>query len=430
MLKKCKTLILLVLALLFVSGSYNESWASVASSDVEESDSVRVYFKQGIYKLELDFENNEKNLESFIARMHRLYTERRFAIKSIRIVGGASPEGNSKFNRLLSDKRAEAITSYLRSYMALPDSLIQVISPGVDWEGLERLVEASDLEYRDEILNIVRNTPEWIVKDGKVVDGRKRQLMMLKGGKAWWEMYDKLFPTLRSSALQVIVDLERLPQEAVLGSEELVLPVRVGMPPIKRQKAAEPEVVEEPADECTPFYMDIRTNMLYDVALVPNIGVEFYLGRRWSIAGNWMYSWWHSDKRHNYWRTYGGDLEVRKWFGPRSKEKPLTGHHLGVYGQIVTYDFELGSRGYLGDRWTYGAGLAYGYSVPVGRRFNIDFTVGVGYLGGEYKEYLPIDDCYVWQVTKQRRWFGPTKAEIQLIWLIGCGNYNKMKGGK
>lgn len=430
MLNKGKSLILVLLLLAFVGYSHGAVSAEILRSDVEESDSVRVYFKQGIYKLELDFEDNERHLESFITRMHRLYKERRFAINQIRIVSGASPEGSSTINHMLSDRRAKAILDYLRNYMALPDSLINIVSPGVDWDGLERLVADSDLEYRDKVLDIVRNTPEWIYKDGKIVDGRKRQLMMLQGGKVWWDMYDKLFPTLRSSALQVIVDLERLPREAVLD-EGLILPSRMGMPPVKQQKVVEePRIVEEPEQECKPFYMDIRTNMLYDVALVPNIGVEFYLGRRWSVAANWMYSWWHSDKRHNYWRTYGGDLEVRKWFGRRSAEKPLTGHHIGLYGQIVTYDFELGGRGYLGDRWTYGAGLAYGYSVPVGRRFNIDFTLGVGYLGGEYKEYLPIDDCYVWQVTKKRRWFGPTKAEIQLIWLIGCGNYNKMKGDK
>lgn len=37
---------------------------------------------------------------------------------------------------------------------------------------------------------------------------------------------------------------------------------------------------------------------------------------------------------------------------------------------------------------------------------------------------------YIWQSTKQRHWFGPTKAEVSLIWLIGRGNYNEKKGGK
>ncbi|MBQ8224165.1 MAG: DUF3575 domain-containing protein, partial [Bacteroides sp.] len=102
---------------------------------------------------------------------------------------------------------------------------------------------------------------------------------------------------------------------------------------------------------------------------------------------------------------------------------------MGLYGQIITYDFEWGGRGYLGDRWSYAGGVAFGYSLPVRHRLNLDFTLGVGYLGGEYKEYLPIDDCYVWQVTKQRRWFGPTKLEASLVWLIGRGNVNEGKKG-
>lgn len=130
---------------------------------------------------------------------------------------------------------------------------------------------------------------------------------------------------------------------------------------------------------------------------------------------------------HNYWRIYGGDVELRKWLGSAAKRKPLTGYHIGAYAQIVTYDFELGGRGYLADRWSYAAGMSYGYSLPVAKRLNIDFSIGLGYMGGEYKEYLPQDGHYVWQSTKRRHWIGPTKAEISLVWLIGRGNINKTR---
>jgi hypothetical protein len=36
----------------------------------------------------------------------------------------------------------------------------------------------------------------------------------------------------------------------------------------------------------------------------------------------------------------------------------------------------------------------------------------------------------VWQLEKQRHWFGPTKLEVSLSWQIGRGNINKDKGGK
>lgn len=65
----------------------------------------------------------------------------------------------------------------------------------------------------------------------------------------------------------------------------------------------------------------------------------------------------------------------------------------------------------------------------VARRLNLDFVIGLGYWGGTYYEYLPMDNHYVWQATRQRHWFGPTKAEISLVWLLGRGNYNQKKGG-
>ena len=85
--------------------------------------------------------------------------------------------------------------------------------------------------------------------------------------------------------------------------------------------------------------------------------------------------------------------------------------------------------GDLWDKMHWGVGLNYGYSLPVGRRLNIDFSLGFGYMTGTYYTYKPIDNCYVWQSTKTRHYFGPTKAEVSLVWLIGCGNYNKKKGG-
>ena len=60
-------------------------------------------------------------------------------------------------------------------------------------------------------------------------------------------------------------------------------------------------------------------------------------------------------------------------------------------------------------------------------RLNIDFSLGVGYQTGHVYEYLPMDDHYVWQVTRNRHWFGPTKLEISLVWLLGCDNYNRPK---
>lgn len=174
------------------------------------------------------------------------------------------------------------------------------------------------------------------------------------------------------------------------------------------------------------FTLLLKTNMLYDIAAVPNIGVEIPIGEHWSVGADWMYAWWKNNARHRFWRVYGGDIEVRRWFPPRRKtEKFLCGHHVGLYGQMLTYDFEWGGKGQLGNKWSWGAGLSYGYSLPVAKQLNIDFTIGAGYLQGKYMVYHPEDECYVWDSTHIRRWFGPTKAEISLVWFIGGRNWKK-----
>ena len=185
------------------------------------------------------------------------------------------------------------------------------------------------------------------------------------------------------------------------------------------------ESVSSVSESKKTYVMALKTNALYTLLAVPNVGAEIHLGKRWTVSANWMYAWWHIDSKHYYWRTYGGDVAIRKYFGKSSKNRSFGGHHLGLYGQMLTYDVEWGDRGYQSDKWTYGGGLEYGYSFGIGKRLNLDLTLGVGYLMGQYMEYDPIDDCYVWQFTKKQNWIGPTKAEVSLVWLLW-----KKKGGK
>lgn len=168
-----------------------------------------------------------------------------------------------------------------------------------------------------------------------------------------------------------------------------------------------------------------KTNLLYDVALIPNLGVEVNLGKQWTIAADGLWAWWSSNSNHRYWQGYGGYFSLRHYLGQRAKERSFTGHHLGVYGLGLTYDVEWGGRGYQAAHFGFGGGVEYGYSLPIGHHLNLDFSLGLGFQDGEYKEYEPEDGHYVWQSTHKRHWWGPTKAEISLVWLLG----HSKKGG-
>lgn len=169
----------------------------------------------------------------------------------------------------------------------------------------------------------------------------------------------------------------------------------------------------------------LRTNLLLDAACVPNLGLEIAAGRNWSATVSGMYAWWSNPDRGRYWRLQGCELTVRKYFGHHT----LSGHHLGVYAQILRYDLCTGNKGSLSagshtrffNHPTLGIGAEYGYSFRLNRRLRLDLSIGAGYLSGRYVTYRVKDSISYLTSTKMRHYFGPTRAELSLVWIIGKG---------
>lgn len=178
----------------------------------------------------------------------------------------------------------------------------------------------------------------------------------------------------------------------------------------------------------------LRTNLLYDAFIVPNIGMEVWLPMNFTIGADWFGNWIRADKLNFSWQGYGGYLTLRYYFGKAAAQYRFTGHHVGIYGSGLSYDIELGGKGYQAPKFGFGGGIEYGYSLPISESWRMDFNIGVGYQGGEYKEYEPARDGtghFVWQATYRRHWWGPTKAEISVKWLIGpMPQKTKQKGGR
>lgn len=398
---------------------------------------VCVGFRVGNGTLDTAYVDNTGRLAEIVSFLKDIQNDRTLELVEVEFCGSASPEGSILINRRLAKERLASLENYVRRYVALPDSIVTRREEVIAWEALARLVEKSDMPHKEEAVDVLRNVPETTYDSrGVLIDSRKKHLMELQYGRTWYYMHDHFFPQVRNASV-VFVTVREKQEPPIEPEKKPEIVTQETVPADATATVQEPVAVAPQPEVKKPFYMALKTNMLYDVLAVPNIGVEFYLGKNWSISGNWMYGWWNSNSKHRYWRVYGGEIAVRKWLGRKAAEKPLTGHHLGVYGQLFTYDFEWNGTGYMGGQpgkslWNspnYAAGVEYGYALPIGRRLNLDFTIGLGYWGGKYYTYNPLDDHYVWESTKNRHWFGPTKAEISLVWLIGRGNTNNRKGG-
>lgn len=394
----------------FITGLACVSAICLAFSQ-DKGDSVQVHFRQNCTTLQLKFNSNSASLESVVDSLELHLADSTLRLRNIQVVGAASPEGSIPLNMRLSKGRAAALTKYLSARVALPSDRITYSYLGRDWAGLLELVkEDPNVPYREETIEMLSDIAKKAGHGENPKDDNIFKLKNLRFGEPWLYMYRNLFPKLRQASFLATYDPIWGPPPLIAIKDS----IEVGT------SLAGRSYVSECKTGFTPPYA-LKTNLLYDALLVPNIGIEFGLGTRWSLAANYMYAWWNSDRTHWYHRVYGGDLTLRYW-----PERNFDGHHIGLSAQALTYDFEFGNLGVLGgepggnifDQANFSIGLEYGYSLPLADRFNLDFSLCAGYMWGKFYEYVPMDDCYVWQATKQRSYIGPVKAEISLVYLL------------
>ena len=164
----------------------------------QELDSARIHYRQGHREVDMLFRDNRAELERFIRTLREEHGADR--LESVVIRSWASPEGVNRLNGVLSERRADSLKSYLVRHAGIPDSLICIHGEGIAWDMLRQMVAASDILYKEEVLHILDHTPVWVFdKAGRVVDGRKKQLMDLRGGMPYTYMLENFFPELRSS---------------------------------------------------------------------------------------------------------------------------------------------------------------------------------------------------------------------------------------
>lgn len=140
-----------------------------------------------------DYRNNPRELAKIQASIDSVRSNRYATITAVGIKGYASPEGSYASNARLADGRAKALLSYIRQLYDFGSAELSVSSEPEDWAGLEKLVEASDLKEKEEILAIIR--------DPRMPnpDAREWKLKTLAGGVPYRHLLTVFYPALRHS---------------------------------------------------------------------------------------------------------------------------------------------------------------------------------------------------------------------------------------
>lgn len=322
----------------------------------------------------------------------------------IKLIGSYSPEGKKAFNINLAEARARALDSIVRKIDHSVNPKLSISHPASGQTANYRSLRSAELQV------VYLNTIS--ARDMSLLDTVCRKEGVEATGASDNVMAEQCVSDTTSQFTP--------PNTNNCESNSYICNNHLNQPLSEHDRRS---------SRCGLF---ATTNLLYDAAITPNIGVGISIGDRVILLADWMYARWSNHDKRRYWRIYGGDLELKYHVGNIRKNSPLGGHHVGVYASLACYDFQAGlsHKGILSDKYNYAVGVSYTYTLPVATRLNIDFNLGVGYLWGKFKKHTPIDECDVWQSTHRLRWMGPTRVGVSLVWLLGDPCANREKGGE
>jgi hypothetical protein len=168
----------------------------------------------------------------------------------------------------------------------------------------------------------------------------------------------------------------------------------------------------------------IKSNLLYDVALTPHLGVEVLIGEHFSIGAEFMRGWWLKRDWSVCWQLEAAALEGRYWWRSPTQRHFHGGWFAGIFTQAGLYDFQLSSnKGIQGESLM--AGVSGGYLCPLSTHWSLEFSLGIGYLLTDYRRYTvaPNHDGHelvaMEPLTRFKGVPYPIKAGISLQWAIG-----------
>lgn len=162
----------------------------------------------------------------------------------------------------------------------------------------------------------------------------------------------------------------------------------------------------------------VKTNLLYDITSTLNIGMEVKLSPILTIdvSGNYNPFTFNDTKKLKHWLI---QPELRYWFC-----EVFNGHYVSIHS--LTGEFNVSDMNLLvypsfkGNRYQgklYGTGLGSGYQIIIGKRWNLELGIGLGWIRALYDKY-DCPKCGKWLSSDKKNYFGITKAGISLVYII------------
>lgn len=167
----------------------------------------------------------------------------------------------------------------------------------------------------------------------------------------------------------------------------------------------------------------LKSNLVADGLMNINLGAEVGIAPRWTIDVSGEFNGWTLSHGRR-WKHWAVQPEGRYWFCDR-----FAGHFVGIHAHGGQYNiggfdgrynlFGTDARKLKNSRyegWFVGAGVAYGYAWILGRHWNLEGEIGVGYSYTRYDRYRCAGCGKKLENNKSHNYVGPTKAAVNLVY--------------
>jgi len=366
------------------------------SREMRAEITCRFTYEQGSSLVSTHLGSNATELDRLNVFIHQALDHPDYSISHIRLTGYSSIEGDYTHNETLARERAEYFHTYLQvRYPELYHYPHSVAWVAEDWQGLSKLVRTSDLNEREEVLEIIRKVP--------VYDDREALLMKLNGGHAYYIMENTIFPQLRRVELQI--EYQLTPKAETIAVDQLIYkvlekdtvdfrdnrslalaqaasekapttsPLRGTPPRAGGELAAQPKFAIKTN---TLLWAGVQSDFKYTTP-VANIALEYYINNNWSIEAGAMYSYWNYNSNQEFQGIAGYRLEPKYSYTFHGSRY---GAYLGIYTRTGDYDIRLVNKetvvNYTGKYWD--AGISGGITINLIAGVGLEIGARAGYV--------------------------------------------------
>lgn len=212
-------------------------------------------------------------------------------------------------------------------------------------------------------------------------------------------------PIEKEDTLAVIAETaqkETLQKETLQEETTQTLPAASSMISEEQEITVQPLPVER--------YLSLKTNLAAWAGTIMNVSADIQTGKHLSLELPLLWCPWHISDQHSV-RIFTFQPELRYWLS-----KPGQGHFFGLHAHVGWFNAKWNDRRYQDvDRPLLGAGISYGYLLPLNDRWAAEFTLGAGYANLKYDTYYNIANG-VRLDTQTKNYWGITRVALSLVY--------------